>query len=116
MFTTLTPAACIPWSQCSQTDPSSWCVSADNNHNIESVIYKWNPGTKLFEVNQTLLTSGAYDWEFFSVGPYHFLAVANTFDGVTTCINSTIYVWVAGQFQHFQDITVSSDPLPFLLQ
>ncbi|XP_076120201.1 thrombospondin-type laminin G domain and EAR repeat-containing protein [Alosa pseudoharengus] len=78
---------------------------ADNNHNIDSVIYKWNPGTKLFEVNQTLLTSGAYDWEFFSVGPYHFLAVANTFDGVTTCINSTIYVRVAGQFQHFQDIT-----------
>lgn len=88
-------------------DHPSLCVSADNNHNIESVLYKWNPGTKLFEVNQTLLTSGAYDWEFFSVGPYHFLAVANTFDGVTTCINSTIYVWVAGQFQHFQDVTVS---------
>ncbi|XP_031436015.2 thrombospondin-type laminin G domain and EAR repeat-containing protein-like, partial [Clupea harengus] len=79
----------------------------DNNHNIDSVIYKWNPGTKLFEVNQTLLTSGAYDWEAFSVGPYHFLAVANTFDGVTTRLNSTIYVWVAGQFQHFQHITTS---------
>ncbi|KAL2080822.1 hypothetical protein ACEWY4_022675 [Coilia grayii] len=78
---------------------------ADNNHNIESVIYKWNAGTRLFEVNQTLQTSGAYDWEFFSVGHYHFLAVANTFDGDTTHINSTLYVWVAGRFQLFQHIT-----------
>uniref|UniRef100_A0AAY4B9Z8 Thrombospondin-like N-terminal domain-containing protein n=1 Tax=Denticeps clupeoides TaxID=299321 RepID=A0AAY4B9Z8_9TELE len=78
---------------------------ADNNHNIDSVIYKWNPGTRAFEVNQTLQTSGAYDWEFFSVGPYYFLVVANTFDGVTTHINSTIYIWLAGMFQPFQFIT-----------
>ncbi|KAE8277781.1 Thrombospondin-type laminin G domain and EAR repeat-containing protein [Larimichthys crocea] len=58
----------------------------DSNHNIHSVIYRWNPNTKLFEVNQTLSTSGAYDWEFFTVGPYHFLVVANTFDGQTTTI------------------------------
>ncbi|XP_063070688.1 thrombospondin-type laminin G domain and EAR repeat-containing protein-like [Engraulis encrasicolus] len=78
---------------------------ADNNHNIDSVIYKWNVGTRVFQVNQTIQTSGAYDWEFFRVGPYHFLAVANTFDGETTRINSTIYVWVAGRFTHFQNIT-----------
>ncbi|KAG8000440.1 Thrombospondin-type laminin G domain and EAR repeat-containing protein [Nibea albiflora] len=76
----------------------------DSNHNIHSVIYRWNPSTKLFEVNQTLSTSGAYDWEFFSVGPYHFLVVANTFDGQTTTISSTVYVWVDGCFQTFQDI------------
>uniref|UniRef100_A0A672SUN0 Thrombospondin type laminin G domain and EAR repeats n=1 Tax=Sinocyclocheilus grahami TaxID=75366 RepID=A0A672SUN0_SINGR len=52
----------------------------NGNHNIDSVVYKWNPGTKTFEVNQTISTSGAYDWEFFTVGPYHFLAVANAFD------------------------------------
>ncbi|CAB1346874.1 unnamed protein product [Coregonus sp. 'balchen'] len=74
----------------------------DNNHNIDSVIYRWNPGTKVFEVNQTLETSGAYDWEFFSVGPYHFLVVANTFDGISTDINSTIYIWLGGMFQPFQ--------------
>ncbi|KAJ3591986.1 hypothetical protein NHX12_007116 [Muraenolepis orangiensis] len=76
----------------------------DSNHNIHSVIYCWNPNSKLFEVNQTLPTSGAYDWEFFSVGPYHFLAVANTFDGHTTAISSTIYVWVEGRFITFQQI------------
>ena len=78
----------------------------DNNHNINSVIYRWNPGTKVFEVNQTLLTSGAYDWEFFTVGPYHFLVVANTFNGVSTHIKSTIYIWLRGMFQPFQHITV----------
>ncbi|XP_068592498.1 thrombospondin-type laminin G domain and EAR repeat-containing protein-like [Cebidichthys violaceus] len=76
----------------------------DSNHNIHSVIYRWNTDTKLFEVNQTLSTSGAYDWEFFSVGPYHFLVVANTFDGQTTTISSTVYVWLDGCFQTFQSI------------
>ncbi|XP_035533233.1 thrombospondin-type laminin G domain and EAR repeat-containing protein-like [Morone saxatilis] len=76
----------------------------DSNHNIHSVIYRWNPNTKLFEVNQTLSTSGAYDWEFFSIGPYHFLVVANTFDGQTTTISSTVYVWLNGCFQTFQSI------------
>ncbi|KAI1899263.1 hypothetical protein AGOR_G00060010 [Albula goreensis] len=76
----------------------------DNNHNINSVIYKWNPGSKVFEVNQTIQTSGAYDWEFFTAGNYHFLAVANTFDGVSTQIESTIYIWMGGMFQPFQAI------------
>ncbi|XP_034090120.1 thrombospondin-type laminin G domain and EAR repeat-containing protein-like [Gymnodraco acuticeps] len=76
----------------------------DSNHNIQSVIYRWNPHSQLFEVNQTLSTSGAYDWEFFSVEPYHFLAVANTFDGKTTAISSTVYIWLSGRFQIFQSI------------
>ncbi|XP_069388750.1 thrombospondin-type laminin G domain and EAR repeat-containing protein isoform X2 [Paralichthys olivaceus] len=76
----------------------------DSNHNIQSVIYRWNPNTKLFEVYQTLSTSGAYDWEFFTVGPYHFLVVANTFDGQSTTISSTVYVWLDGNFQTFQNI------------
>lgn len=63
--------------------------------------------SQLFEVNQTLSTSGAYDWEFFSVGPYHFLVVANTFDGRTTTVSSTVYVWLDGRFRTFQNITVS---------
>uniref|UniRef100_A0A8C6TP60 Thrombospondin-type laminin G domain and EAR repeats b n=1 Tax=Neogobius melanostomus TaxID=47308 RepID=A0A8C6TP60_9GOBI len=76
----------------------------DSNHNIDSVIYRWNPQSKRLEVNQTLRTVGAYDWEFFSVGHYHFLVVANTFDGRTTSVSSTIYVWNQGRFQHFQYI------------
>ncbi|XP_062862344.1 thrombospondin-type laminin G domain and EAR repeat-containing protein [Trichomycterus rosablanca] len=74
------------------------------NHNIESVIYRWNRHTRMFEVNQTISTSGAYDWEFFTIGPYHFLVVANTFNGKSTAISSSIYIWLEGKFQLFQDI------------
>uniref|UniRef100_A0A3P8T8Z2 Thrombospondin type laminin G domain and EAR repeats n=1 Tax=Amphiprion percula TaxID=161767 RepID=A0A3P8T8Z2_AMPPE len=76
----------------------------NNNHTINSVIYKWNGLAKSFEVHQLLPTSGAYDWEFFMVGPYHFLVVANAFDGVTTSVDSVIYVWINGSFQVFQTI------------
>ncbi|TRY92877.1 hypothetical protein DNTS_029153, partial [Danionella cerebrum] len=76
----------------------------NGNHNIDSIVYKWNPGTRAFEVNQTILTSGAYDWEFFTVGPYHFLAVANAFDGTSTQTDSSIYIWLGGAFQLFQTI------------
>lgn len=87
-----------------------------NNHNIDSVIYRWNPRTGLFETNQTIPTSGAYDWEFFTIGPYSFLAVANTFNGTSTKIYSHIYIWLSGSFQLFQSILVrlghcSSAPL-----
>lgn len=82
------------------------CLPGNNNHAIDSVIYKWNRLTKSFEVHQMLPTSGAYDWEFFTVGPYHFLVVANAFDGVSTSVDSVIYVWVNGSFQVFQTIKV----------
>ena len=80
--------------------------SLGDNHNIDSVIYKWNSRTGLFEANQTIPTSGAYDWEFFSVGPYSFLVVANTFNGTSTKIYSHIYIWLNGAFQLFQSILV----------
>ncbi|XP_061548232.1 thrombospondin-type laminin G domain and EAR repeat-containing protein-like [Phycodurus eques] len=88
-----------------------------SNHNINSVIYRWNPKSKLFEVNQTLSTSGAYDWEFFTMGRYHFLVVANTFDGRTTNIGSTIYIWMDGCFRTFQNIPTlgATDWEPFEL-
>uniref|UniRef100_A0A2K5HVA3 Laminin G domain-containing protein n=1 Tax=Colobus angolensis palliatus TaxID=336983 RepID=A0A2K5HVA3_COLAP len=73
-----------------------------DNHNIDSVIYKWNPATRLFEANQTIATSGAYDWEFFSVGPYSFLVVANTFNGTSTKVHSHLYIRLLGSFQLFQ--------------
>ena len=81
-------------------------TSGNNNHTIDSVLYRWNRRSKSFEVHQRLRTSGAYDWEFFTVGPYHFLVVANAFDGVTTHIDSVIYVWLSGSFQVFQTIKV----------
>lgn len=87
---------------------SSFCCFPGDNHNINSVIYRWNPRTGLFETNQTISTSGAYDWEFFTIGPYSFLAVANTFNGTSTRIYSHIYVWLSGSFQLFQSILVRS--------
>lgn len=94
--------------------PHSACLSVylsppGNNHNIDSVIYRWNPRTGLFETNQTIPTSGAYDWEFFTIGPYSFLAVANTFNGTSTKIYSHIYIWLSGSFQLFQSILVRLD-------
>ena len=77
-----------------------------DNHNINSVVYKWNPGTRLFEANQTIATSGAYDWEFFTVGPYAFLAVANAFNGTSTRLHSHLYVRLGGSFQIFQSFLV----------
>ncbi len=88
-------------------------LSENGNHNIDSIVYKWNPGTKTFEVNQTISTSGAYDWEFFTVGPYHFLAVANAFDGTSTQTDSSIYIWLGGAFQPFQNIRVSLESISF---
>ncbi|XP_040213347.1 thrombospondin-type laminin G domain and EAR repeat-containing protein [Rana temporaria] len=75
-----------------------------NNHNINSVIYKWNSSNGLFEINQTISTSGAYDWEFFSIGPYSFLVVANTFNGTSTNVQSHIYIWLGSAFRSFQSI------------
>ncbi|XP_042527646.1 thrombospondin-type laminin G domain and EAR repeat-containing protein [Dipodomys spectabilis] len=73
-----------------------------DNHNIDSVIYKWSPTTQLFEANQSIATSGAYDWEFFTVGPYSFLVVANTFNGTSTRLHSHLYIWLVGAFRLFQ--------------
>uniref|UniRef100_A0A8C6AJW4 Thrombospondin type laminin G domain and EAR repeats n=1 Tax=Monodon monoceros TaxID=40151 RepID=A0A8C6AJW4_MONMO len=73
-----------------------------SDHNIYSVIYKWSPGARLFEANQTVATSGACDWEFFMVGPYAFLAVANAFNGTSTQLQSHLYVRLGGSFQLFQ--------------
>uniref|UniRef100_A0AAQ4PUE0 Thrombospondin-type laminin G domain and EAR repeats b n=1 Tax=Gasterosteus aculeatus aculeatus TaxID=481459 RepID=A0AAQ4PUE0_GASAC len=104
---TLETHAALDWEAFHIHDHSFLVVAnhrRDSNHNIQSVIYRWDAATKMFEVNQTLSTSGAYDWEFFSVGPYHFLVVANTFDGQTTSVSSTVYIWLDGCFQTFQSI------------
>ncbi|XP_006898485.1 PREDICTED: thrombospondin-type laminin G domain and EAR repeat-containing protein-like [Elephantulus edwardii] len=89
-----------------QVDGEHFLVVANHregdNHNIDSVIYKWNPRTQFFETNQTIATSGAYDWEFFTVGPYSFLAVANTFNGTSTKVYSHLYIRLVGSFQLFQ--------------
>lgn len=99
-------AATRLWKPASSLNTASWLPG--DNHNINSVIYKWNPRTRLFETNQTIATSGAYDWEFFTVGPYSFLAVANAFNGTSTKVLSHLYVWLVGSFQLFQSFQVRS--------
>ncbi|XP_076975281.1 thrombospondin-type laminin G domain and EAR repeat-containing protein [Tamandua tetradactyla] len=73
-----------------------------DNHNIGSVIYKWDTRSRLFRANQTIPTAGAYDWEFFTAGPFAFLAVANAFNGTSTRLLSHLYVRLLGSFQLFQ--------------
>lgn len=83
-----------------------WPLVPGDNHNIDSIIYKWNPSTQRFEPHQSIATSGAYDWEFFTVGPYSFLAVANTFNGTSTRVHSHLYIWLVGAFRLFQSFLV----------
>ncbi|KAM9710655.1 thrombospondin-type laminin G domain and EAR repeat-containing protein-like [Menidia menidia] len=108
LFQTLQTHAAQDW-EFFRIHNNSFLVVANHRqgsrHNIDSVIYRWNPHSQLFELNQTLPTLGAYDWEFFEVGPFHFLAVANTFDGRSTVLSSTVYVWQDGRFRTFQNIT-----------
>lgn len=98
---------CVPF-----LDAAAWLPG--DNHNINSVIYKWNPRTRLFEPNQTIATCGAYDWEFFTVGPYSFLVVANAFNGTSTKVQSHLYVWLLGSFQLFQSFLVRDRRAPHL--
>ncbi|XP_063743946.1 thrombospondin-type laminin G domain and EAR repeat-containing protein-like isoform X3 [Eleginops maclovinus] len=78
----------------------------DSNHNIHSVIYRWNPNTQ---------TLGATDWETFQIDGRFFLAVANS---QKVCergpslysINSTVYELntLTHSFIRFQDILTHS--------
>ncbi|CAH1789672.1 unnamed protein product [Owenia fusiformis] len=69
---------------------------------INSIIYKWDKKMRKFRSIQEIPTVAAYDWTHFVLDGYHFLVVANAFNGVTTRIDSTLYVWQSGQFVQFQ--------------
>ena len=67
-----------------------------NYHNdastiIDSVLYKWDQDGDSFAVDQTIPTVGALDWEYFTIGTEHFLAVANYHDDTTHDVNSVVY-------------------------
>ncbi|XP_078465383.1 thrombospondin-type laminin G domain and EAR repeat-containing protein [Lampetra planeri] len=76
----------------------------DQNLLTDSVIYKWNCHERRFDEFQRVPTAGAYDWEFFRVGAFSFLAVANTYDGASTRVESRVYVLQTGSFVFFQAI------------
>jgi hypothetical protein len=88
----------------------TYLVVANNGdgfyYNIDSKIYKWNSGTQLFEVYDSIATNGAIDWEYFIIGLDTFLAVANNYNESTTICDSKVYKWDSGtmQFDSIQGI------------
>jgi len=71
-------------------------------YNTDSKIYKWN-GTSFIDF-QSIATNAAQDWEYFTIGTDHYLAVANHYNGTTNNINSKIYKWNGTSFALFQNI------------
>ncbi|XP_076452166.1 thrombospondin-type laminin G domain and EAR repeat-containing protein-like [Babylonia areolata] len=69
---------------------------------IDSVIYKWDEESRDFQEHQRIMTVGAYDWTHFAVDGFHFLIVANAFNGRSTLIDSALYFFQGGIFVQFQ--------------
>ena len=66
-------------------------VQWNGSYVTNSKIYKWNSSTNLFEDSQSILTYGAFNIEYFSIGIKNYLAVANCYNGSTYNLNSFIY-------------------------
>lgn len=79
-----------------------------DNLATESQVLRWNAGTKRFDPFQSIPTIGAMDWTHFTISGYHFLAVANAFNGHSTRVDSVIYVWHSNSFVVFQTIETTS--------
>jgi len=73
----------------------------------ESPVLRWNASAKRFEPFQAIPTIGAMDWTHFVISGYHFLAVANAFNGYSTRVDSGGYVWHSSSFVVFQTFEVS---------
>ena len=80
-------------------------------HRERSPIFRWRQG-KGFELFQTIQTKGAYDWEFFTIGSSHFLALANHWDEEAPNrkhpidIDSVVYIYngTSYGFVHYQSL------------
>lgn len=81
----------------------------DSTYNIKSRIYRHSASSGRFELVQKIDTSGAHDWEAFTVSGNTYLAVANYYDGNTYNIKSHIYRHsaISGQFELVQEIDTS---------
>jgi len=80
---------------------------SDPTYNVDSKIYKWNGAEGQFEEFQSILTSGAFHWESFTIDGQTYIVVANSYNDTTSTIDSVIYKWndAAEQFEEFQTIT-----------
>jgi len=61
-----------------------------------------------FQEFETIPTNGAGDWESFTIGTDHYLAVTNHQNGSTWNIDSKIYQWDSASFVQFQAIPTNS--------
>jgi hypothetical protein len=77
--------------------------SNDSTRFIDSVIYKYGIGFGGGGILQSIPTVGAVDWEFFTIGSDHYLAVAN-YQGSSRNVDSKIYKWSGVIFEDFQSI------------
>ncbi|MBT9548352.1 MAG: S8 family serine peptidase [Candidatus Sericytochromatia bacterium] len=85
---------------------ASYAAYYGGNANTTSHIFKWNGAQ--FVNFQAIPTVNAYDWEAFSIGNQHFLAVANFGTNIANQTGtSVIYRWSGSQFEPFQNITTS---------
>jgi hypothetical protein len=77
-----------------------------SNRNINSVIYKFNSTTFMFDPVQFIRTQEARDWEHFEMNGNSFLVVANYDSGTTTNLNSVVYRFnpTNNTFESFQSI------------
>ncbi|MEA3353318.1 MAG: right-handed parallel beta-helix repeat-containing protein [Campylobacterota bacterium] len=78
------------------------------DHNISSNIYRFNPSTLQFEVNQTIDTNGSISIESFDMNNEKYLAVANNYNGTDYNISSNIYKYNGSSFEHFQSIDTNA--------
>uniref|UniRef100_A0A8C4S027 Thrombospondin type laminin G domain and EAR repeats n=1 Tax=Erpetoichthys calabaricus TaxID=27687 RepID=A0A8C4S027_ERPCA len=75
-----------------------------NNHNSDSVIYSGIQKQHYLKSIKPSLPLELTIGSFFTIGPYSFLVIANTFNGVSTRIYSCIYIWLGGMFRAFSSI------------
>ena len=60
-------------------------------------------------VFQNIDTIGGYDFEYFRINNNHYLAAANSYDGVKTKLHSVIYQWILSNFVPLQFVEVKSN-------
>ncbi len=77
-------------------------VGSGDNYNVKSEIFRWDEES--FVSIQTIPTSGAQDWEHFTINGEDYLAVAQYFDNSSHKIDSKIYRWNGSSFVDPQPI------------
>jgi len=80
----------------------------NTQYNVSSEIFKWDPVNSQFSTFQTIPTSGATDWESFTIGSDTYLALTQRYDANTHALNSKIFRWNGTQFELFQNIPTTA--------